>query len=82
MEKASKGIQYFHYYFFRFSGIVGVQIREMRVPAVVESGKQPHVILDCDYYLSENEGKQVNLYWIYLNVDLSMTIINCFVGGC
>ena len=42
-----------------FSGIVGVQIREMRVPSVVESGKQPHVILDCDYDLTENEGRQV-----------------------
>ena len=32
----------------------------MRVPSVVESGKQPHVILDCDYDLTENEGRQVN----------------------
>jgi hypothetical protein len=43
-----------------FSGIVGVQIREMRVPPVVESGKHPHVILDCDYDLTENEGRQAS----------------------
>jgi hypothetical protein len=33
----------------------------MRVPPVVESGKHPHVILDCDYDLTENEGRQVRI---------------------
>jgi hypothetical protein len=47
--------------FFQFLGIVGVQIREMRVPPVVESGKHPHVILDCDYDLTENEGRQARI---------------------
>ena len=44
---------------FLFIGIVGVEIRQMRVPAVVQSGSTPFVILDCDYDLSEMEGTQV-----------------------
>ena len=48
------------------SGIVGVQIREMRVPPVVESGKHPHVILDCDYDLTENEGRQARVLLSYI----------------
>ena len=43
-----------------FSGIVGVEIRHMRVPSVLESGSRPYVILDCDYDLSDSEGHQVN----------------------
>ena len=42
------------------SGIVGVEIRHMRVPSVLESGSRPYVILDCDYDLSDSEGHQVN----------------------
>ena len=42
-----------------FPGIVGVEIRQMRVPQVVQSGSTPFVILDCDYDLSETEGTQV-----------------------
>ena len=45
-----------------FIGIVGVEIRQMRVPAVVQSGSTPFVILDCDYDLSEMEGTQVGDY--------------------
>ncbi len=56
----------FDTFLFQLSGIVGVQIRDMHVPPVVESGKQPHVILDCDYDLTENEGRQVT-EWSYLN---------------
>ena len=47
---------------FLFIGIVGVEIRQMRVPAVVQSGSTPFVILDCDYDLSEMEGTQVGDY--------------------
>ena len=51
--------------FLLFLGIVGVQIREMRVPSAVESGSQPHVILDCDYDLSESERSQVDVKWYF-----------------
>ena len=47
------------------SGIVGVQIRDLRVPPAVESGSQPHVILDCDYDLSETESSQVDVKWYF-----------------
>ena len=48
--------------------IVGVQITEMRVPSVVESGKKSHVILDCDYDISsESEGAQVDVKWFFRN---------------
>ena len=50
---------------FFVSGIVGVQIHEMRVPSAVESGSQPHVILDCDYDLSETESSQVDVKWYF-----------------
>ncbi len=46
---------------FPVSGIVGVEIRQMRVPPVIQSGSTPFVILDCDYDLSEMEGTQVTL---------------------
>ena len=47
---------------------MGVQIREMRVPSVVESGKKNHVILDCDYDISsESEGQQVDVKWFFRN---------------
>ena len=55
-------------YFFIPGKIVGVQIREMRVPSVVESGKKNHVILDCDYDISsESEGQQVDVKWFFRN---------------
>ncbi len=63
-------------------GIVGVQIREMRVPAVVESGKQAHVILDCDYDLSENEGRQVSLISIWFNIKFFTFSSELYPGGC
>ena len=44
------------------SGIVGVEIRQMHVPAEVESGSVPFVILDCDYDLAESESNQVRLH--------------------
>lgn len=37
----------------------------MRVPSAVESGSQPHVILDCDYDLSESERSQVDVKWYF-----------------
>ena len=37
----------------------------MRVPSVIESGKEPYVILDCDYDLSEREGRQVDVKWFF-----------------
>ena len=50
---------------------MGVQIREMRVPSVVESGKKNHVILDCDYDISsESEGQQVDVKWFFRNEKL------------
>ena len=39
---------------------MGVEIRQMRVPPVIQSGSTPFVILDCDYDLSETEGTQVS----------------------
>ena len=44
----------------------------MHVPPVVESGKQPHVILDCDYDLTENEGRQVREDGRTLCYDVTM----------
>ena len=46
-------------FFYFFVGIVGVEIRHMRVPSVLESGSRPYVILDCDYDLNDSEGHQV-----------------------
>nr|XP_040569180.1 uncharacterized protein LOC121118656 [Lepeophtheirus salmonis] len=37
----------------------------MRVPAVVESGREPHVILDCDYDIGDNEGSQIDVKWYF-----------------
>ena len=34
----------------------------MHVPAEVESGSVPFVILDCDYDLAESESNQVRLH--------------------
>ena len=51
--------------FWSFLGIVGVEIRQMRVPSVLESGSRPYVILDCDYDLSESEGTQVDVKWFF-----------------
>lgn len=45
--------------------IVGVEIRHMRVPSVLESGSRPYVILDCDYDLSDSEGHQVDVKWFF-----------------
>jgi hypothetical protein len=47
------------------AGIVGVEIRHMQVPGVVESGSLPYVILDCDYDLAESEGTQVDVKWFF-----------------
>ena len=47
------------------SGIVGVEIRQMRVPSEVESGSVPFVILDCDYDLAESENNQVDVKWFF-----------------
>ena len=52
----------FKKYHIFFSGIVGVEIRQMHVPAEVESGSVPFVILDCDYDLAESESNQVRLH--------------------
>ena len=37
----------------------------MRVPRMIESGSEPHVILDCDYDLRETEGTQVDVKWFF-----------------
>ena len=53
-------------YLFRLSGIVGVEIKDMVVPRMIESGSQSHVILDCDYdLLDNNEGYQVDVKWFF-----------------
>lgn len=44
---------------------VGVEIRDMRVPRMIESGSASHVILDCDYDLRETEGTQVDVKWFF-----------------
>lgn len=49
------------------SSIVGVEIREMHVPAVIESGSHPHIILDCDYDLSLLETEQLDVKWFFNN---------------
>ena len=33
----------------------------MRVPQMIESGSEPHVVLDCDYDLRDSEGKDVSI---------------------
>ena len=48
-----------------FLGIVGVEIRKMKVPSEVESGTAPYVILDCDYDLAESESHQVDVKWFF-----------------
>lgn len=45
--------------------VAGVEIKDMRVPRMVESGSQPHVILDCDYDLRDTEGTQVDVKWYF-----------------
>jgi len=48
------------------TSIVGVEIKDMKVPKMVESGSKPHVILDCDYDLSDTtEGYQVDVKWFF-----------------
>jgi len=42
-----------------------VEIKDMRVPRMIESGSEPHVILDCDYDLRETEGTQVDVKWFF-----------------
>ena len=44
---------------------VGVEIREMRVPPVVQSGSVDHVILDCNYDVTFKEGKQLDIKWFF-----------------
>ena len=55
------------FYLLTFPGcfVVGVEIRDMRVPRMIESGSQSHVILDCDYDLRETEGNQMDLKWYF-----------------
>ena len=54
------------YIFLCLSGIVGVEIKDMVVPRMIESGSQSHVILDCDYdLLDNNEGYQVDVKWFF-----------------
>lgn len=50
---------------FSIPGIVGVEIRHMKVPPVLQNGSLPFVILDCDYDLSESEGYQVDVKWFF-----------------
>ena len=45
--------------------IAGVEIRSMRVPSVVETGVQDHVILDCNYDINEMEASQVDIKWFF-----------------
>jgi len=48
------------------SSIVGVEIKDMRVPQMIESGSESHVILDCDYDLRDSsEGSQVDVKWFF-----------------
>ena len=47
------------------SAIVGVEIVDMRVPAVVESGARPFVILDCDFDLTERERTHLDVKWFF-----------------
>ena len=50
------------------AAIVGVEIRHMRVPSVLQNGSEPFVILDCDYDISsESEGRQVDVKWFFRN---------------
>ena len=42
----------------------------MRVPQMIESGSESHVILDCDYDLRDSEGKYD------FRLDLKVTISN------
>ena len=44
---------------------VGVEIREMRVPPVIQSGSVDHVILDCNYDVTHMEGKQLDIKWFF-----------------
>ena len=44
---------------------VGVEIREMRVPPVIQSGSVDHVILDCNYDVTYMEGKQLDIKWFF-----------------
>ena len=56
-------------YIFVFSAaIVGVEIRHMRVPSVLQNGSKPFVILDCDYDISsESEGRGLDVKWFFGN---------------
>eukprot|EP00095_Tigriopus_kingsejongensis_P006886 maker-scaffold125_size330479-snap-gene-0.13 protein:Tk06886 transcript:maker-scaffold125_size330479-snap-gene-0.13-mRNA-1 annotation:"PREDICTED: uncharacterized protein LOC103514618" len=39
----------------------------MHVPPVIEVGSHSHIILDCDYDLSEQEARQVDVKWFFNN---------------
>ena len=46
----------------------------MRVPQMIESGSESHVILDCDYDLRDSEGKY--RFSNDFRLDLKVTISN------
>ena len=43
----------------------------MRVPQMIESGSESHVILDCDYDLRDSEGKCENDFRLDLSSEFS-----------
>ena len=49
------------------SVVVGVEIKEMVVPSVVEVGSE-NVVLDCNYSFDEAEAEQLEVKW-YFNED-------------
>ena len=51
-------------YFFLFSGIQSVKIRELIVPELVELGSQD-VLLDCDFDYNESEKYQLDIKWYF-----------------
>ena len=49
---------------FVFAGVLGVDIRELSVPKLVELGSE-NVVLDCDYDYDEREKMELDIKWYF-----------------
>ena len=47
------------------TGVRCVEIRELSVPSLVEYNASDHVILDCDYDLSEDDSGSTVVNWLF-----------------
>ena len=56
--------QLFPFAFAAVAGTLGVDIRELSVPKLVELGSE-NVVLDCDYDYDEREKMELDIKWYF-----------------